>query len=249
MKHQPHNIVLLQLQSNSSYQDNLECLVAYLKSNKGKDLIIAPEVYLTAYDYKNFEEAIFFYDIAIETLLPLVSTEIFIFTIIKREGDRVVNKAVVLHNHKIFYQQNKYKLFRLGDEHHYFEAGEQGKIQPFSINGIKYAILICFELRFKDLWKQIEGVDIILIPAMWGKPRKNHLEVLSQALAIMNQSFVLVCNSANEDMAKSSAIISPWGEVTMDDESEIIEATIDLKKVKKSRRLIPMYFKVGHNLP
>ena len=240
MKQQPHNIALLQLQSHSSYQNNLERLVMYLKSNQDKDLIIAPEVCLTAYDYDNFEEAVSFYDIAIETLLPLVSTQIFIFTIIKREGDRVVNQAIVIHNHKIVHQQNKYKLFRLGNEHHYFKAGEQEEICPFSINGINYAILICFELRFKELGREIEGVDMVLIPAMWGKPRKNHLEVLSQALAIMNQSFVVVCNSANEDMAKSSAIISPWGEVIMDDNSEIIEATIDLKKVKKSRRLIPM---------
>ncbi len=212
----------------------------YLKSNQDKDLIIAPEVYLTAYDYENFEEAVSFYDIAIETLLPLVSTQIFLFSIIKREGDIVINQAIVIHNHKIVHQQNKYKLFRIGNEHHYFEAGEQEEICPFSINGINYAILICFELRFKELWRQIEGVDMVLIPAMWGKPRKNHLEVLSQALAIINQSFVVVCNSANEDMAKSSAIISPWGEVIMDDESEIIEATIDLKKVKKIRRLIPI---------
>jgi predicted amidohydrolase len=101
-------------------------------------------------------------------------------------------------------------------------------------------LIICFELRFKELWRKIEGVDLILIPAMWGKPRKRHLEVLSQALATMNQSFVLLCNSANDDMAKSSAVISPWGDVIMDDEATLIEATIDLKEVKKVRRLIPM---------
>jgi len=75
---------------------------------------------------------------------------------------------------------------------------------------------------------------------MWGKPRKNHLEVLSEALAIMNQSFVVVCNSADDDMAKSSAIISPWGDAIRDDEAEIIHETIDLKLLKKYRRWIPM---------
>ena len=67
-----------------------------------------------------------------------------------------------------------------------------------------------------------------------------HLEVLSQAFAIMNQCYVLVCNSANDDMASSSTIIHPWGEVTMDDEVEVISETIDLREVKKTRRLIPM---------
>jgi len=81
----------------------------------------------------------------------------------------------------------------------------------------------------------------VLIPARWGKTRKKHLETLSQALAIMNQSFVVLSNSADEDMARSSSIISPWGEVTMDDNLEIIEADIHLKEVKKVRRMIKMY--------
>lgn len=241
MKQKPYNIALLQLESSPNYQKNLDTLVEYINSNQDRELIVAPEVYLTAYDYENFDEAIAFYDIAIDTILPLISTQILLITIIKKDDNKVVNQAIMIHKHKVIYRQNKYKLFRLGDEHRYFEAGNRDDIKPFTINGVSYAIIICFELRFKELWKQIEGVDIILIPAMWGKPRKKHLEVLSQALAIMNQSYVIVCNSANDDMAKSSAIISPWGDVVMDDNTKIIKDTIDLKKVKKSRRLIPMY--------
>ncbi len=234
------NIALLQLESYKDYQKNLDVLVEYIKTNQDRELIIAPEVYLTAYDYDNFEEAISFYDIAIDTLLPLISTQILVFTIVKREVDKIVNQAVVIHDHKVVYTQNKYKLFKLGDEHRYFEAGEEKEIEQFSVNGVNFALIICFELRFKELWKRLEGVDIVLIPAMWGKPRKRHLEVLSEALAIMNQSFVVVCNSANEDMAKSSAIISPWGDVIRDDDAKIIQESIDLKLVKRYRRLIPM---------
>lgn len=235
-----YNITLLQLKSTTSYKKNLELLLDYIKTNQDKDLIMAPEVYLTAYDYANFEEAIAFYDVALKAILPLISTQILVFTIIRKEHNRIVNQAIVIHNHKVVYRQNKYKLFRIGDEHRYFEAGEQEDIKHFSINGVSYALIICFELRFKELWKQIEGADIILVPSMWGKARKKHLEVLSQALAVMNQSFVVVCNSANDDMASSSAIISPWCDIVMDDNAEVISHTIDLKKVKKVRRLIPM---------
>lgn len=235
-----YKITLLQLESSTNYQRNLDLLVEYIKAHQDKELIMAPEVYLTAYDYDNFDEAIAFYDVAMKRILPLISTQIVVFTIIKREGENIVNQALVIHEHKVVYSQNKYRLFKIGDEDKYFQAGEQEAIQPFTINGVNYALVICFELRFKELWKQMEGVDIILVPSMWGKPRKKHLEVLSQALAAMNQSFVCVCNSANEEMAKSSAIISPWCDVIMDDEAEIIEAVIDLKEVKKVRRLISM---------
>ena len=235
-----YDITLLQLKSSSSYKKNLEQLLDYIRENQNRDLIMAPEVYLTAYDYDNFEEAVAFYDTAMEAILPLVSTQVLVFTIIRKESDRVVNQAVVIHNHKVVYKQNKYKLFRIGDEHRYFEAGEIEEIKHFEIGGVSFALIICFELRFKELWRRLESVDIVLIPAMWGKPRKRHLEVLSQALAVMNQSFVVVCNSANDDMASSSAIISPWGDVVMDDDAESISHTIDLKDIKRTRRLIPM---------
>ena len=235
-----YKVALLQLESTPNYDENLKRLLMQIKAQQDKELIMAPEVYLTAYDYDNFDEAIAFYEKAMEQILPLISTQILVFTVIKKEADNIVNQALVIHQHKVVYRQNKYKLFKIGNEHKYFQAGEQKDIVSFEINGISYALLICFELRFKELWKQIEGVDMVLVPAMWGKPRKRHLEVLSQALATMNQSFVCVCNSANNDMAKSSAIISPWCDVIMDDNKELIEATIDLKEVKKVRRLIPM---------
>ena len=235
-----YRITLLQLDSSAKYQKNLERLINYIKTHQDKDLIMAPEVYLTAYDYENFDEAIAFYDIAMKTILPLIDSQILVFTIIKREGDNIVNQALIIHEHKVVYTQNKYRLFKIGDEDKYFKSGEKEAIKPFTINGVSYALLICFELRFKELWREIEGVDIVLVPAMWGKARKKHLEVLSQALATMNQSFVCVCNSANDEMAKSSAIISPWCDVIMDDDSEIIESVIDLKEVRKVRRLISM---------
>ena len=238
-----YNITLLQLESSSSYKKNLKTLLDYIKMNQDSDLIMAPEVYLTAYDYDNFEEAVRFYDIAIEAILPLISTQILVFTIIRREGGKIVNQAVVIHKHKVVYKQNKYKLFKVGNEHRDFEAGDIEEIRDFNINGVSYALIICFELRFKELWRRLEGVDIVLIPSMWGKARKRHLEVLSQALAVMNQSFVVVCNSADEDMASSSAIISPWSDVVMDDRLKVISHTIDLKEVKKVRRLIPIYIK------
>jgi predicted amidohydrolase len=237
---QEYSIALLQLKTDSSYRDNLKKLIKYIKSNLDKELIVAPEVYLTGYDYEHFDKAVEFYNEAIDAILPLIDKQILVFTIIKEESGDIVNQATIIHNHKIVYRQNKYKLFKIGNEDRYFTAGDKSLIEPFEINGIRYGVLICFELRFKDLWKQLEKVDIVIIPAMWGKPRKSHLEVLSRALAIMNQCFVVVCNSANDDMAKSSAIIHPWGEVVMDDSAELITDIVNLKEVKKVRRLINM---------
>jgi predicted amidohydrolase len=177
---------------------------------------------------------------ALKVLKQRIDNQILVLTLILQDGDTFVNQAVVIHRHKIVHRQDKVKLFRLGDEDLYLSAGKKKRIKPFEIDGVKYALLICFELRFKDLWKQIEGVDVVFVPARWGLPRKRHLEVLSQALAIMNQCYVILANSSDSDMASASAIISPNGDVVMDDTQEEIEGVVDFRELKKIRRYIVM---------
>ena len=232
--------VVLQLPSKKRYQENLDKLLELLKIHQDKQIIVAPEVYLTAYDYEHMETAAMFSLNAIKTLKKEVDEQIVVLTLILKDGDDFVNQAVVIHKHKVVHRQNKVKLFRLGDEDLYLKAGKEKKIKPFKIEGVTYALLICFELRFKELWKRIEGVDVVLVPVRWGLLRKRHLEILSRALAVMNQCYVLLSNSSDADMASSSAIILPSGEVRQDDSKESIEGVVDFREIRKMRRYIVM---------
>ncbi len=233
-------VVTLQLPSHKRYQENLDTLLSYLKLYQDKQVIVAPEVFLTSFDYEHMATAAKFSANALKALKKEVGDQIVVVTLILEEGDGFINQAVVIHKHKIVHRQEKVKLFKLGDEDLYFSAGKKKKIKPFEIEGVKYAILLCFELRFKELWAQIEGADVVIIPARWGKVRKRHLEILSRALAVMNQCYVIVSNSSDEDMAGSSSIISPAGEVTKNDAKEAIEGSIDFREIKKMRRYIVM---------
>ena len=232
-------VATLQTKTLSTYQENLDYLIDYVNASQA-ELIVAPELCLTNFDYEHFEEAANFYEESIKELLRLAPKKIIVFTLTKKVDNYFVNQAIVLHDNKIVHRQNKHKLFKLGDEQQYFKAGTEEEIVKFTINSVSYAILICFELRFKVLWKRVEGADVVIVPARWGKSRKEHLETLGRALAIMNQCFVVLSNSADEDMASSSAIISPWGEVYADDNLESIEKSIALKDIKSVRRLISM---------
>lgn len=232
--------VALQLPSHPRYQENLETLLQYLRDHQEKELIVVPEVFLTSFDYEHMATAAKFSANALKTLKKEVNEQILVLTLILEEGGAFVNQAVVIHRHRVIYRQNKVKLFKLGDEDLYFTAGKKKRIRLFEIEGVKYALLICFELRFKDLWKQVEGADVVLVPSQWGKPRKAHLEILARALAVMNQCYVIVSNSSDQDMASSSAIISPAGEVTANDKLEAIEGSIDFREIKKIRRYIVM---------
>jgi predicted amidohydrolase len=233
-------VVALQLPTHKRYQENLDTLFEHLATYQDKHIIVAPEVFLTAFDYEHMTTAAKFSASALKQLKKEVEEQIVVVTLILEDGDDFVNQAVVIHKHKVIHRQNKVKLFKLGDEDLYFRAGKKKKVQPFVIEGVKYALLLCFELRFKELWEQVEGADVVLIPSRWGKARKAHLEILARALAVMNQCYVVLANSADTDMASSSAIISPTGDVTMDDAIDAIEGTIDFREIKKMRRYIVM---------
>ena len=230
-------VATLQNKTLDTYEENLEYLLDYVKSSKA-DLILAPELCLTNFDYENFEEAADFSTRVLTEFLALVDEQIVILTMTVKEDENFYNRAFVINKHQVIHQQDKYKLFKLGNEEKYFKAGNESDIVHFEINGLKYAILICFELRFKELWKRVEGADVVLVPARWGKSRQAHLETLSRALAIMNQCFVLVSNSADDDMAKASAIISPWGDVYADETVEVIAKKIEIRDVRRVRRMI-----------
>ena len=233
-------VVALQLPTHKRYQENLDTLLEHIVAYQDKHIIVTPEVFLTAFDYEHMTTAAKFSVNALKQLKKEVEEQIVVITLILEDGDDFVNQAVAIHKHKVIHRQNKVKLFKLGDEDLYFRAGKKKKVQPFVIEGVRYALLICFELRFKELWEQIEGADVVLIPSRWGKARKAHLEILTRALAVMNQCYVVLANSADTDMASSSAIISPTGDVTIDDTLNAIEGTIDFREIKKMRRYIVM---------
>jgi len=233
-------VAILQFNSDKSYKKNLIRLVEAIKSNPKADILVAPEVLLTTFDYDNFDKVGEFYNKAIEQLIQIIDNQILVLTLVYKSDRGFVNRAVVINRGRVVYTQDKVKLFTIGDERKYFISGDIESIVKFEIEGITYGILICFELRFKEIWKRLEGCDIIIIPSRWGLPRKAHLETLSQALAIVNQCFVLLSNSSDSDMASSSAIINPNGEAIRDDNSDIIYGEIDSNDIKKIRRYISM---------
>jgi len=234
------SVTLLQLDNLKPYQRNLDKFLNYIESRQDSDIIVAPEVSLTDYDYDNLEEAVNFGNRAEEILTKVIDKQIFVFTRLIKRGDSFLNEAIVINRHKVIHRQAKHKLFLLGNEDKYLAPGELEEIKPFEVDGVKYGLMICFELRFKEIWKRLEGCDIIFIPSQWGLPRKRHLEILSRALGVMNQCYVLVANSAREDMASSSLIASPNGGLIFEDMAEVIDAKIDLNLVKKIRRYIYM---------
>lgn len=230
---------LLQLKNLTPYSRNLEKILRYL-DRETSELIVAPEVCLTDYDYDHLPEAVAFGEEAERILCEKVGEKILVLTRLARRPEGYVNEAIVIHAHRVVHRQAKHKLFLLGEEDKHLVPGSVEEIRPFEINGVRYGLMICFELRFKELWRRLEGCDVVLLPSQWGVPRKRHLEILARALGVMNQCYVLVANSAREDMAASTLIASPNGGLILEDMNETVRGEIDLGLVKKIRRYIRM---------
>ncbi|MDZ7819828.1 MAG: carbon-nitrogen hydrolase family protein [Aliarcobacter sp.] len=232
------NLIALQIKTTPNFEDNLIYLKNLINSCEEDSLILAPELALSGFCYERMQEASDFSIKAIEQLKQLSSNKIIAITFITKKDDKFFNTLYIFHKQQIVHTQSKVQLFPLGNELEHFSAGDEKDIKIIEINGIKIATLICFELRFPRLWEKVKGADIILNPAMWGLKRKDHYETISKSLALVNQCFVIACNSADDNMAKGSAIISSFGNIIKDDSKEIIKTVFDSNEIEKTRKYI-----------
>ncbi len=236
-------LIALQIKTTTNFQENLDELKSLINHCEKNSIILAPELVLSEFSYDRMEEASTFSIKAIDEIKALSEDKIIALTFITKNENKFFNTLYIFHNLQIIHAQSKVKLFPLGNELEYFSAGNEQDIKIIEVNGLKIATLICFELRFPQLWEKIKGADVILNPAMWGLKRKDHYESISKSLALVNQCFVIACNSANDNMAKGSAIISPFGNVIKDDLKNKIEANFDKDEIKKVRT----YINIGLN--
>lgn len=232
-------LATLQFESTDNYDNNLSILIDLIEQTPDNAIVLAPEVCLTNFDYEYFEAASSFSAKAIEQLLKLSKERIIALSVIeKRENGKFYNVAKVLHNKNVVHEQCKNRLFKLGDEHKYFSQGKDEHLLLFEIDGIKFGLMICFELRFKQYWQDLEGADIILLPARWGKNRTENFQTLTESLAVLNQCYVLASDASNEDCTAMSGIITPFGKVVRNGNALCLMSTYDKQEIRRMRRYL-----------
>jgi len=232
------NLISLQVKTSDDFNKNLTHLKELINQCEEDSIIVAPEIALTGFCYDRMEEASTFAVKAIEEIRAISKNKTIALTFITKKDEDYYNTLHVFKDEEILHTQSKVQLFPLGDELEHFHPGDEDDIKILDIDGLKVVTLICFEIRFPRLWEKVKGADIILNPAMWGLKRKDHYETITKSLALINQCFVVASNSADEKMAKGSAIISPFGNVVKDDEKEIIKEFVDTQEIKKVRKYI-----------
>lgn len=231
-------LVSLRYETVSAYQTNLLTLLSSIAQTPLNALVVAPEVCLTNFDYDRFDEAADFAEHALERLFAHLDDRILVLTVIERRDDGIYNVAKVMYQGKVIHEQAKARLFKFGGEHSHFKEGVDDAIVLFEVEGIRLGVLICFELRFKSLWQRLEGADVIAIPAQWGRLRSKNFVVLTEALAVMNQCYVVASDTSNEEMTGQSGVISPFGVAYRNGEQRSIVVRYKKDEVRKMRRYL-----------
>ncbi|MDF1875721.1 carbon-nitrogen hydrolase family protein [Sulfurimonas sp. SAG-AH-194-I05] len=228
----------LLFKTTSDYEANLVALLELLQHTPEQSLVVAPEVCLTGFDYENFDKAADFTQYALSRIKKLSFQKIIILTMIEKSEGAFYNRVKVIHNGEVIHERAKARLFHFGGEHEYFSEGEDSHVEIIEVEGIKIAILVCFELRFKELWKLCEGADVIATPSWWGVLRAEHFKALTQTLAIMNQCYVVASDSMNDTCSKMSGIINPKGEALYNGNTPCLEVVYSKKEISLMRRYI-----------
>ncbi len=138
---------------------------------------------------------------------------------------------------------HKVHLFRLLEEHQFFQAGDRFVIEQFEWG--KAGLAICYDLRFPEMFRfhAKNGASMVLIVAQWGARRAEHWRTFLKARAIENQIFVAGVNAigrvGNTLNAGYSAVVSPWGEVLIEgapDHEELLSAQINFDLIKEVKQ-------------
>ncbi|WP_457746827.1 carbon-nitrogen hydrolase family protein [Sulfurimonas sp.] len=238
---QSYTLCSLLFETTTDYNVNLQTLLKLIEQTDEKSLIVAPEVCLTSYDYENMQEMLAFAPVAIEAIKKVSYNKIITLTILESRDGKVYNFAKVFHNGEVVYERAKAKLFRFGDEHKYMQEGSVDDFKIIEVDGIKLAVFICFELRFKELWQKSEGADVIVVPSWWGALRSEHFKSIVQTLAIINQCYVVASDSKNDECTKMSGIITPMGKADYNGNKPCLSVTYSQKEISLMRR----YMDVG----
>ncbi|PDT34702.1 MULTISPECIES: carbon-nitrogen hydrolase family protein [Sinorhizobium] len=263
-------VSLIQTNPQQNRQDNLrvtrELMLAAVKADK-PDLIVLPEYF--AWYGKNIEAKLAMAEPTTGGPAYRMASDfarehgvyVHAGTILEKvDGEnRVFNTSFVFdRNGKEVAAYRKIHLFDIvapdGTEHKESATVKPGEdVVTYEIDGLKIGCAICFDIRFFELFLQLEkaGCDIIVLPAAFTlQTGKDHWEVLARARSIETQTYFVACGQTGAVIEGSekhffyghSLVCDPWGHTIAraSDGVGFVTARIDAAQIKRVRGLIPM---------
>ena len=250
-----NNLLISLVQANIAWENkhvNLEIYGNLLKTLSGKtDLIVLPELFTTGFSMRCRNLAETNSDETISTVKDWASSlncAIAGSFMAKDEHENIYNRGFFVTPEQTVFFYDKRHLFRMGEEHVFFNSGSKQLIIPYKNWNINF--IICYDLRF-PVWNRNvnNNYDLMICPANWPGIRNSAWETLLKARAIENMSYVCGVNRIGEDgnglkHIGNSMLICPKGEILSDvslNETTIKTYTIEKKKLHDFRQKFPTW--------
>ncbi|WP_411842518.1 carbon-nitrogen family hydrolase [Salinicoccus sp. HZC-1] len=223
---------------------------------EGTDIVVLPEMWTTGYDLENVDKLAcrnlepaksIIAELAAEHDVNIVAGSV---ANVKDDSGEVYNTAFVINRRgELVYQYSKMHLVPMLNEPKYLTGGKE-KVETFELDGETFGLVICYDLRFPELFRDLtlKGATSIFVVAEWPFARKRHWETLLAARAIENQCYIVASNTygeiADERFAGRSMVIGPFGEM-MDEADDNSETTVtgetDGNEVDRIRKEVPIF--------
>ena len=165
-----------------------------------------------------------------------------------REGESCYNMAFLIDAQgEVVAEYRKQRVFRYAREGEHYVSGESACVAE--LNGVRVALLICFDLRYPELFRAVaRDVDAIILIANWPASRRAHWDALIVARAIENQCYVAAVNRTGTadglEYDGGSVVIGPWGErlaaTAAAGTTATLTATVDSAEVARVRTAFPV---------
>ncbi len=156
------------------------------------------------------------------------------------------NRAFFLTPEGNTYYYDKRHLFRMGHETEHFTSGNRRPIIRY--RGWNILLLVCYDLRF-PVWSRNTSneYDLLIYVANWPIPRRKVWDILLQARALENISYVCGVNRVGIDGYQltyngGSRVYSAFGEEigSFPDEKEgIATVSLNLNTLNQFREKVP----------
>lgn len=219
------------------------------------DIVVLPEMALTGYspEYGSIVDSLWqeivpkLQSLAIRSRTMIVIGAMY-HSHSHESNSRPANNALVISSEgKIIAEYSKINLFPLSREGNYVDPGKDVSI--FSCKDYKFALSICYDLRFPELFSSVSlDVDCFINIASWPAQRIDHWYALTKARAVENQAFFIGVNRSGTDgnnlnYPLSSLVFDPLGStiklIPHSEFPELAFASLDLSKTKQIRTDFP----------
>lgn len=132
-----------------------------------------------------------------------------------------------------------------------YEDKESDRLTPGDHLGIfdldigKIGVVICYDIRFSEYVRTLalKGIDILMVPAAFYRPRTDDWEVLLRAASLYNIMYVCAANQFGKKCAGRSSVADPDGRIVVraSDEECTVYHMLDMNFQKHMREVNPSY--------